>query len=167
MVTLINKIKCKYRMKLNFAQIMGARLCICEDRRVFSSKACMKLQCASSQICFSESKQYSLKVENIQVIWECLFFYSKSVKCCYISLYGPLVMQTLYITNVFFFLIEQYFIDALESILKLFHRFWNTLLYPKNIFYYAHTSAFQLVKQFYRPSQTWCKKWVEGFSSGL
>ena len=36
-------------------------------------------------------------------------------------------MQTLYITNVFFFPIEQYFIDGLESILKLFQSFSNAL----------------------------------------
>ena len=61
----INKIECKYQTKLNFAQIMGARLCICKDRKVFSSEVCIKLQC--DRICFSGSKQYSLKVENIQI----------------------------------------------------------------------------------------------------
>ena len=61
----INKIECKYQTKLNFAQIMGARLCISKDRKVFSSKACIKLQC--DRISFSGSKQYSLKVENIQI----------------------------------------------------------------------------------------------------
>ena len=36
-------------------------------------------------------------------------------------------MQTLYITNIFFFLVEQYFIDTLESILKLSQGFWNNV----------------------------------------
>ena len=48
-------------------------------------------------------------------------------------------MQTLYIINFFFFLIDQYLIDRLESILKLFQSFSNTLLHPKNIFYNVHT----------------------------
>ena len=65
MVTLINKIECKYQTKLNIAQIMGACLCICKDKKVFSSKVCIKLQC--DRICFSGSKQYSLKVENIEI----------------------------------------------------------------------------------------------------
>ena len=46
------------------------------------------------------------------------FFVQKSVKRRHISL-GLLVMQTLYINNGFLFLIEHYFIDTLESILKL------------------------------------------------
>ena len=54
------------------------------------------------------------------------FFIQKSVNCCYISFY-LLVLQTLYINNVFSFLIEQYFIDTLQNILKLFQGFWNTL----------------------------------------
>ena len=54
-------------------------------------------------------------------------------------------MQTLYITNVFHFLIEEYFIDRLESILKLFQSFSNTLLYPKNTFYHVHTFLFGLL----------------------
>ena len=74
-----------------------------------------------------------------------LFFLFKSLSSAVISLsLGLLVMQTLYITNIFFFLIEQYFIDTLESILKLvfeifyfiqkilfimlFHTFWFRLL---------------------------------------
>ena len=36
-------------------------------------------------------------------------------------------MQTQYITNIFFFLVEQYFIDTLESILKLSQGFWNNV----------------------------------------
>ena len=140
MVTLINKIECKYQTNLNFAQIMGARLCICKDRKVFSSKVCIKLQC--DRISFSGSKQYSLKVENIQITWECHFSLFKNLSC--ISL-GLLVMQTLYITNVFLFLIWQYFIDRLESILKLFQSFPNTLLYLKNIFDYVHTFWFGLL----------------------
>ena len=47
-------------------------------------------------------------------------------------------MQTLYIINFFLFLIDQYLIDRLESILKLFQSFSNTLLHPK-IFYNVHT----------------------------
>ena len=54
-------------------------------------------------------------------------------------------MQTLYITNVFFFLIEQYLIDTIESILKLFRSFGNTLLYLKNTFYHVHTFWFRLL----------------------
>ena len=128
MVTLINKIECKYQTNLNFAQIMGARLCICKDRKVFSSKVCIKLQC--DRISFSGSKQYSLKVEKIQITWECHFSLSKNLS--YFSL-GLLVMKTLYITNDLLFLIEQYFNDRLESIPKLLQSFSNTSLYPKNI----------------------------------
>ena len=54
-------------------------------------------------------------------------------------------MQTLYIINFFFFLIDQYLIDRLESILKLFQSFSKTLLYPKNIFYNVHTFWFGLL----------------------
>ena len=36
-VTLINKIECKYQTRLNFDQIMRSCLCICKDRKVFSS----------------------------------------------------------------------------------------------------------------------------------
>ena len=38
------KIECKYQTKLNFAQIMGAPICICKARKVFSSEPCIKLQ---------------------------------------------------------------------------------------------------------------------------
>ena len=140
MVTLINKIECKYQTNLNFAQIMGACLCICKDRKVFSSNVCIKLQC--DRISFSGSKQYFLKVESIQITWECHFPLFKNVS--YISL-GLSVMQSLYITNVFLFLIKQYFIGRLESILKLFQSFSNTLLYPKNIFHHLHTFCFALL----------------------
>ena len=122
MVKLINKIECKYQSNLNLAQIMGARLCICKDRKVFSSKVRIKLQ--SDCISFSASKQYFLKIEDIQITWECHFPLFKNLS--YISL-RLLVMQTLYMTNTFFFLIEQYFIDRLESMLKLFQSFSNTL----------------------------------------
>ena len=137
MVKLLNKIECKYQTNLNFAQIMGARLCICKDRKVFSSKTCIRLHC--DRISFFGSKQYSLKVENIQITWEYHFSLFKICQVLsYISL-GLLVMQTLYIINFFLFLIGQYLIDRLESILKLFQSFSNTLLHPKNIFYNVHT----------------------------
>ena len=133
MVTLINKIECRYQvmmvktflslqMQRRSTQIMVERLCICKDRKVFSSKVCIKLQ--RDRISFSGSKQYFLKVENIQITWECHFSLFKYLPP--ISL-GLLVMETLYITNVFFFLIWQYFIDRLESILKLFQSVSNTL----------------------------------------
>ena len=125
MVTLINKIECKYQTNLNFAQIMRACLCVSKDRKVFSSKVCIKLQC--DRICFSGSKQYSLKVENIQITWEYHFSLFRNLS-------SAVVMQILYITNVFFFLIMQYFIDTLEGLLKPSQSFWNTLLYPKMVF---------------------------------
>ena len=130
-------------MKLNFTQIMGARLCICQDMKIFSSKVCIKLQC--NHICFSGSKLYSLKVENIQITWNVIFLYSKIYQVLTYIYVGLLAIQTLYITNVFFFLIEQYFIDTLESwhTLKLFQSFRNGLskytLYSKNIFYHVYT----------------------------
>ena len=130
-------------MKLNFTQIMGARLCICQDMKIFSSKVCIKLQC--NHICFSGSKLYSLKVENIQITWNVIFFYSKIYQVLSYIYVGLLAIQTLYITNVFFFLIEQYFIDTLESwhTLKLFQSVRNDLskytLYSKNIFYHVYT----------------------------
>ena len=46
------------------------------------------------------------------------FFIQKSVKRCNISL-GLLVMQILYINDVFTILIEQYFTDTFGSIVKL------------------------------------------------
>ena len=64
------------------------------------------------QAALSESCQYS---DNLKMSF---FFVQKSVKRRHISL-GLLVMQTLYINNGFLFLIEHYFIDTLESILKL------------------------------------------------
>ena len=137
MVTLINKTEWQYQTNLNFTQIMGARLCICKDRKFFSSKVWIKLQC--NRISFSGSKQYSLKVENIQITWECHFSLFKNPS--YISL-RLLVIQTLYITNVFHFLIEQYFIDRLESILKLFQSFSNTSVFT---FYHVHTFLFGLL----------------------
>ena len=130
-------------MKLNFTQIMGARLCICQDMKIFSSKVCIKLQC--NRICFSGSKLYSLKVENIQITWNVIFLYSKIYQVLSYIYVGLLAIQTLYITNVFFFLIEQYFIDTLESwhTLKLFQSVRNDLskytLYSKNIFYHVYT----------------------------
>ena len=130
-------------MKLNFTQIMGARLCICQDKKIFSSKVCIKLQC--NHICFSGSKLYSLKVENIQITWNVIFLYSKIYQVLSYIYVGLLAIQTLYITNVFFFLIEQYFIDTLESwhTLKLFQSVRNDLskytLYSKNIFYHVYT----------------------------
>ena len=54
------------------------------------------------------------------------FFIKKSVKRCHISL-GLLGIQTLYISNGFLILMGHYFIDTLESILKLLQGFWNTL----------------------------------------
>ena len=63
------------------------------------------------QAALSESWKHS---NNLRMSF---FFTQKSVKCYQISL-GILLMQTLYITNVCFFPLEQYFIDTLESILK-------------------------------------------------
>ena len=119
---MINKIERKYQTKLNFAQIMGACFCIC------------KLQC--NRISFSGRKQYCLKTlkqpENV-------IFLFKNLSSAVISL-GLLVMQTLYVTNVFFFLIKQYFSDTIENILKLFQGFSSTLLYP--LLYHVHTFWF-------------------------
>ena len=81
-----------------FAQIMGPCLRICKGRKVFSSIACIKLQC--DRFCFSGSKQCSLKVVNIQITWECHFTLFKNLS----SALGLLVMHI----NVFFFLMEQY-----------------------------------------------------------
>ena len=66
------------------------------------------------------------------------FFIQKSVNRCHISL-GILTIQALYIHNIYSILIEQYFIDMFGSILKLSQVFWNTLLNPKNVFYFLHT----------------------------
>ena len=122
---------------------MGARLCIYQDRKIFSSKVCIKLQC--NHICFSGSKQYSLKVESIQITWNVIFLYSKIYQVLSYIYVGLLAIQTLYITNVFFFLIGQYFIETFEGwhTLKLFQSFRNGLskytLYSKNIFYHVYT----------------------------
>ena len=65
-----------------------------------------------SQAVLSESSKHS---NNLKISF---FFIQKSVKRCNISLVF-LVMQTLYINNVFTTLIEQYFNDTFGSILKL------------------------------------------------
>ena len=68
---------------MRFAQIMGPCLCICVGFKVFS-KICIMLQC--HRICFSGSKQYSLKVPNIQITWECHFSLFKNLPSAVISL---------------------------------------------------------------------------------
>ena len=128
---------------MHFAQIMWQYLWICMDKKVFS-KVCIKLQC--DHICFSGHKQYSVKVLNIQITWECHFSLLKNLSNagCHqtfqsqifqitrnISL-GLLVMQTLHINNVFSIFLH---IDTLtKSNLKLFQGFYDTVLYPENIF---------------------------------
>ena len=64
------------------------------------------------------SEKYNLS-NNLKISF---FFIQKSAQCCHISL-GLLELQTPNINNIFFFLTEQYFIDALETILKLFQGF--------------------------------------------
>ena len=64
----------------------------------------------------SESYKYS---NNLRMSF---FFIQKSVKRCHIFL-DLLVMQTLYINKGFLFLIEHFFIDTLEIILKLLQGF--------------------------------------------
>ena len=104
-VTLINKIECKYQTNLSFAQVMGARLCICKDRKVFSSKVCKATMRSHllfwQQAVLSESWKHS---NNLRMPFS---FIQKS------AIYPSW-------SNVFLFLIEQYFIDRLDSILKLF-----------------------------------------------
>ena len=134
MEMLINKSECKYRTKFcgGFAQIMGLFLYICNNRKVFFSKVCIKPQC--NRICFSGSRQYSRKNVTFQTTWKFNFFLFKNLPRAVISLSVFWNCKLLYINNVFSFLTEQYFIDALETILKLFQGFWNTLLNPKMFF---------------------------------
>ena len=70
---------------LGFTQVMGLYLCICEDRKIFSSKVCIKLQC--DRICFSGRKKYSLKVVNIQITipMTCHFSLFKNLSIAVIS----------------------------------------------------------------------------------
>ena len=65
-------------------------------------------------------------------------FIQKSVNRFHLS-FGLLLIQALYITNVFSILIEPCFIETPENILKLSEVFLNTLLNLKNIFYHVHT----------------------------
>ena len=116
---------------MGFTLIMRACLCISKDRKAFSSKVSIKRQWNS--ICFSSSKQYSPKDVNIQITWECHFSLFKNLSSAVISSwsFGN--------ANSFSFLIEQYFIDTLESIVKVFQGSWNILFNPEIIFYHVHT----------------------------
>ena len=58
-----------------------------------------------------------------QVLGVIKLFKVKSSKSPEISLFGLLIMQSLYIENDFSLFIEQDFIDTLESTLKLFKSF--------------------------------------------
>ena len=118
-------------VQLGSAQIMGPCLRICKGRKVFSSIACIKLQC--NRFCSSGREQCSLKVLNIQITWECYFTLFKNLS----SALGNANYR--HINNVFSFLMVNLSIVTLEVILKLFKSLWNTLLNPKNILYYVHT----------------------------
>ena len=128
------------KVHLGFAQIMGPCLCICKDREVCSSKEHIKLQ--SDHICFFARKQNSLKSDkHSNKLRMSFFFIRKSAKSCHISLF---VMETPCINNVFLFLVNQYFIETLESILKLFQGFWIFLLKstPKQIWKSSYMFVF-------------------------
>ena len=91
-----------------------------------------------SHLLFGQQAVVSESCKNSNNLRMSFRFIQKYVKRSHIF-FGYLLIQTLYINNAFSILIEQYFIDTLENILKLFQGFLNTLLNPKNIFYHVHT----------------------------
>ena len=103
---------------LHLHNSVGPGLCVSKDRKVFCMhKATMWSKLfLSQQALVSESCKYSSSMRMS------FFFIEKTVKCCHISL-GILLRQPRYVNDVFYFLIEQYFIDTLETILKLFQGF--------------------------------------------
>ena len=79
-----NRVQISNEVQLGSAQGMRPCLRICKGRKVFSSKACIKLQCDG--FCFSGSKQCSLKIVNIQITRECHFTLLKKLSRAVISL---------------------------------------------------------------------------------
>ena len=116
MLKLINKIDCKYQTSsFGFRPNNGTMsLHLYGWKSLFKSihKATMPLNhLLWRQAVLSESWKHS---NNLRMLF---FFIKNSVKGNHVSL-GFLIMQTLYINNVFSIPIAQYFIDTLQNILK-------------------------------------------------
>ena len=75
-----------------------------------------------SHLLFWQHAELSGRCKDLNKLRMLFFFFQESVKSWGISL-RLLVMQTLYISSIFSFLIEQYFIDPVENILTLFQSF--------------------------------------------
>ena len=110
-------------------------LCISKDRNVFSSVVSIKLQWDS--VCFSGSKQYTLKVVNIQITWECHFSLFKTLLSAAISL------LVFWYCKLFLFshraVFQWHTWKYSKTIPKLFQGFRNTLIKVNESVYIAQS----------------------------